>query len=55
MTTISCADCPWGDARPSTNSPLHICDNCGGNRLAFAEQAVDVPPAPQPAPVQPIA
>jgi len=53
MTTISCADCPWGDTRPSTNSPLRICENCGGDRLTIAAQQADAPPAPEPPVIAP--
>ncbi len=47
MQDISCADCPWHDTRPSTNSALSTCDNCGGDRLAYADHQDEIPPGPE--------
>jgi len=51
MDDIACGNCTWSDSRPSTNSRLATCDNCGGDQLVYTAPQADVPPAPEP-PVQ---
>lgn len=54
MQDISCRDCPWHDTRPSTNSVINTCPNCGDDQMVYTPHLVEVDPEPLPLPGPPI-
>jgi len=53
MHDIQCPDCPWHDTRPSTNSVLSTCPNCGANTLHYEKHVDELEPEPLPLPAPP--
>ena len=53
MVDITCRDCPWHDTRPSTNSALNTCPNCGADAMVYTPQVVVLESEPLPLPAPP--